>query len=237
MPAHLRGRVQVADPDPGVLLDLTDAAGDLLSDLPDGVRQIRVCNVLGAGMEQSVAAACQLRWQLVPQFAKVVKHCHQLRVSYDAPATLGVDRWLAMLAATERYPGRDLMVVSAGTAVTVDLVNRQGAHIGGFIAPGLGMASRAFFNAAPRLSGKSVTVEAAWQPGSTTEACINAGFSALYRGLLIAILQQQPQPFSAVAAVFTGGDGPAMMRLCPAAVSAVGHAELVLDGLARAMSL
>ncbi len=209
---------------------------DVLRRLPERVHGVRVCNVLGAEMERSFAAICQSRWQLVPQFARVVKQCHQLRISYDDPSKLGVDRWLAMLAATERCPGRDLMVVSAGTAVTVDLIDRQGAHAGGFIMPGLGTASRALFASAPRLPDKPVDVGADWQPGNTTEGCINAGFSALYQGLFIAILQRTPPTFSAVTAVFTGGDGPAMMRLCPTTISAFFQAGLVLDGLAPAMA-
>lgn len=208
---------------------------DVITHLPDSIRQVRVCSVVGTDIDQSFAAACQARWKVTPQYAKVVARHRCLRIIYDDPATLGVDRWLAMLASSERFPRQDLIVVSGGTAVTVDLVGSNGAHAGGFILPGLGAASRALFAAAPRLPLEPVRVLPEWLPGTTTETCINAGFSALYQGLFLAILQRQPQSFSAAAAVFTGGDGRALMRLCPASVNAFFQAELVLDGLDAAL--
>lgn len=209
---------------------------DVFMRLPADIGQVRVCNVLGPDMERSLAAVCQARWQIRPRFAKVVARHNQLQLLYDEPGALGVDRWLAMLAASASYPQQDMLVVSGGTAVTVDLVGKCGAHAGGFILPGLGTASRALFAAAPRLPSEPVHMEPAWHPGSNTAACLSAGFSALYQGLFLAILQRQPQTFSAERAVFTGGDGRAMMALCEATIKNTSfQSELVLDGLASAL--
>lgn len=54
---------------------------------------------------------------------------------YDQPEQLGVDRWLAMLGAMQEY---DLpaVVVDAGTATTLDAINEEGWHLGGWIIPG-----------------------------------------------------------------------------------------------------
>lgn len=213
-----------------------EAWRDVVQCLPEQFRQIRVCNVLGAELEKSFAAACHARWQITPRFASVVERKHRLQIKYEDPATLGVDRWLAMLAAVEQYPGLDLMVISGGTAVTVDLVGMDGVHAGGLILPGLGMASRALFTAAPGLPCDPVRVDSIWQPGQTTKTCINAGFSALYQGLFVVLLQQRSRPFSADTAIFTGGDGRDLMHLCPASVDKIFQPELVLDGLASALS-
>ena len=59
-----------------------------------------------------------------------------LRNGYRDPAQLGVDRWLAMCAAWQQFPG-SLCVVDAGTAVTIDVVAADGAHSGGLILPGV----------------------------------------------------------------------------------------------------
>lgn len=208
---------------------------DVVIQLPDSIRQVRVCNVLGVEIEQSFTALCQTRWQVTPRFARVVARHHQLQVHYDDPAALGIDRWLAMLAASSLYPQQDLIVVSGGTAVTVDLVGKRGVSAGGFILPGLGTASRALFAAAPRLPDESVSLQSAWQPGANTEACISAGFSALYQGLFLAIMRRQPQSFSAQRAIFTGGDGCALMALCQTFINTHFQPELVLDGLADAL--
>ena len=57
-----------------------------------------------------------------------------VRIAYAEPSRLGVDRFLALLAAHARGPGPWLLV-SAGSALTVDLLDVGGQHIGGVIAP------------------------------------------------------------------------------------------------------
>jgi type III pantothenate kinase len=57
-----------------------------------------------------------------------------LRIAYAQPHKLGVDRWLAMLGAHVRGPSPAL-VVGVGTALTLDLVDGEGLHRGGRIAP------------------------------------------------------------------------------------------------------
>ena len=60
--------------------------------------------------------------------------CGKLRIAYPEPARLGVDRFLALLAASERVDG-PWLIVSAGSALTVDLLGVDGVHLGGMIAP------------------------------------------------------------------------------------------------------
>jgi len=60
--------------------------------------------------------------------------CGKLRIAYAEPWRLGVDRFLAMLAASERDDG-PWLVLSAGSALTVDLLGADGVHHGGMIAP------------------------------------------------------------------------------------------------------
>lgn len=60
--------------------------------------------------------------------------CGKLRVAYPEPAQLGVDRFLALLAACERDDG-PWLIVSAGSALTIDLLATDGAHQGGMIVP------------------------------------------------------------------------------------------------------
>jgi type III pantothenate kinase len=62
-----------------------------------------------------------------------------VRNAYADPAQLGVDRWLAMLAAWNRHR-RAVCVLGLGTAATVDVINAEGVHLGGLIAPGLSLS-------------------------------------------------------------------------------------------------
>ena len=58
-----------------------------------------------------------------------------LRSAYDQPETLGRDRFLGMVGARSIYDG-PLMLADAGTALTVDVVDGDGQHLGGLIVPG-----------------------------------------------------------------------------------------------------
>jgi len=57
--------------------------------------------------------------------------------SYEKPNLLGSDRWLAMIASYKMSPNKGFIVVDIGTAVTIDLVDKSGLHMGGVIFPGL----------------------------------------------------------------------------------------------------
>ena len=61
----------------------------------------------------------------------------KLTLSYDDPSNFGVDRFLAMLAALERFPNAPLLVIDAGSAVTFDIIDNKGIHQGGLIMPGI----------------------------------------------------------------------------------------------------
>ena len=65
-----------------------------------------------------------------------------IRMNVDFPERVGVDRLLAAVAANEiRDPDRPAIVADLGTALKVDLVDRNGVFCGGAIAPGLRMSA------------------------------------------------------------------------------------------------
>ncbi len=58
----------------------------------------------------------------------------RLRIAYAQPRQLGVDRFLGLLAASDAMT--DCAVLSFGTALTLDVLDADGQHRGGLIAPG-----------------------------------------------------------------------------------------------------
>jgi type III pantothenate kinase len=66
-----------------------------------------------------------------PRRAATRAECAGVRIAYADPGRLGVDRFLALLAA--RDLGGDQLVVSFGSAITVDLLDARGIHHGGLI--------------------------------------------------------------------------------------------------------
>ena len=66
------------------------------------------------------------------------RYCAGVTNSYAEPERLGVDRWLAMIAAFHRFR-EPCIVIDAGSAVTLDVIDESGLHLGGWICPGLSM--------------------------------------------------------------------------------------------------
>ena len=71
------------------------------------------------------------------KLVEALKQHGRLTLSYDDPSKLGVDRFLAMLGALERFPNSPLLVIDAGSAVTFDVIDAKGMHQGGLIMPGI----------------------------------------------------------------------------------------------------
>ena len=72
-------------------------------------------------------------------------------IDYDSPCTLGQDRVAAAVGAATCAPGRNVLIVDAGTAVTLDIVTADGHFLGGNISPGLHMRFEALNNYTSRL--------------------------------------------------------------------------------------
>jgi type III pantothenate kinase len=71
-------------------------------------------------------------------------------IRVDRPQEVGADRLLNALAAHHHYSG-PLIVIDFGTATTFDVVDRDGAYLGGVIAPGINLSIEALHRAAARL--------------------------------------------------------------------------------------
>lgn len=65
-----------------------------------------------------------------------------LRNGYHNPQQLGVDRWMGLIAAWQRAR-EAVLVVSAGTAMTIDAVSAEGEFLGGLIVPGAALMRQA----------------------------------------------------------------------------------------------
>ncbi|MDR1273183.1 MAG: type III pantothenate kinase [Odoribacteraceae bacterium] len=74
-----------------------------------------------------------------------------ISLDYETPATLGIDRVAACVAGVALYPGRDLLIVDAGTALTFNFVSAEGLFLGGNISPGAGMRCWALHEFTARL--------------------------------------------------------------------------------------
>lgn len=97
-----------------------------------------------------------------------------IKIDYKTPLTLGVDRIAAAVGALSLFPGRELLVVDAGTAVTYDRLTARGHFAGGNIAPGIGMRLKALNTYTAKLPLVPSRGESQlW--GTTTELAMRSG--------------------------------------------------------------
>ena len=73
-----------------------------------------------------------------------------LKICYENPAEVGADRLVNAVAAFARYGG-PCVVVDLGTAITFDVISRQGDYLGGVIAAGISISIEALFSKTARL--------------------------------------------------------------------------------------
>ena len=125
----------------------------------------------------------------------------------DAGTTVGPDRLVNTVAGFARHGG-NLIVVDFGTATTFDVVDDDGAYIGGVIAPGVNLSLEALHMAAAALPHVDITLPDK-VIGTNTVACIQAGVYWGYIGLVEGIVRQirleRDRPMRVIA---TGGLAP-----------------------------
>lgn len=101
--------------------------------LPGRIAAAYLASVAAPALAASLLEALAARGVTV-DVADTLPACAGVRIAYAQPRNLGVDRFLALLAAHARGPAATLLV-GVGTALTVDLLDAEGLHHGGRIAP------------------------------------------------------------------------------------------------------
>lgn len=104
--------------------------------------RVMVANVAGHRFAVQLDQWLQARWQLVAECIQVNPDQGGIHLAYAQPERLGVDRWLAMVAAVHDTTG-PVAVIDAGTALTLDVVTHDGWHEGGIIVPGIELMAEA----------------------------------------------------------------------------------------------
>lgn len=141
--------------------------------------------------------------------------------AYRDPSSLGVDRWLVILA-LKSFGYESGIVVDIGTACTIDVLENN-RHMGGFILPGPKLACDALVENTDKIRFVSEP-PAALAPGIDTGGCVVAGAWLTIAGAIREISAQYPQ----APLYITGGAGPTLSDL---GVEGRLAKDLVFDGL------
>ena len=188
-----------------------------------------VASVAGSAATVAIGVWARQRWGIEARLARVERQAFGLVCGYHDPGQLGVDRWLALVAARS-ICRQSLCVVDAGTALTIDALSRRGRHLGGVILPGLALMRRALATGTgslPTVTGDRSPAIAASTPEAIIAGTEHAACGAIERfhGAVTARLHESPK------LLLTGGDAPVLAELLN--LPGQHEPDLVLHGLAR----
>lgn len=202
-----------------------DVAAALAQALPDRIEVAYLASVANEPLRVAVLQALMARCTRI-SIARTQAAFAGVRIAYAQPHKLGVDRFLALVAMHARGEGAAL-VCGVGTALTLDLLARDGRHRGGRIAPSPMLMREALHARAPQLpeSGGEYHDFAADTADALASGCDGAALALIERSLDAARdeLGQAPR------LVLHGGGAEALLDRLPNATLVP---SLVLEGLA-----
>ncbi len=186
--------------------------------------KIVVANVAGQQVEDELRHWFSSEWSIEIEIVTAVPQQLGVKNGYACPEQLGIDRWLALIAAHQQGSG-SICVVDCGTAMTIDVLAADGQHQGGLILPGLTMMRQILLNQT-QIPHVAVSENSDLLAGDTATA-IAAGSLHAAAALVERVAQQMS---SSPKILLTGSDAPrlnAAMNL-----KAKIDPQLVMRGLA-----
>ena len=183
-------------------------------------------------IEKEIAGICKSLWGLSPVFARSSAGAFGIKNCYEDPALLGVDRWIAMIAAGNIAGRGPLLVIDAGTAVTIDFVNDNNEFVGGVIFPGLATMISTL-NSSTGLIREDIQLVQGnvleFECKNTKSAVANGTALSVVAGIDKAVDHYLSENGENLKVLITGGDAGFIARLSSHPM--VVEPELVLHGL------
>ena len=181
----------------------------------------------------SLMMMCREYFDIAPMLVGAPGTHIPMPVLLARPADVGADRLVNAVEGYKRY-ATALIIVDFGTATTFDVVNSDGAYIGGVIAPGVNLSLTALHQAAaklPRIRVREPEKCIGTDTISAMESGIYYGYAAMVDGIVQRIMQEMQQngEHKIINVIATGGLASLYARHC-INVNNVIH-DLTLHGL------
>jgi len=132
--------------------------------------------------------------------------------SYQQPTTLGIDRWLTLLAANKIYSNENVLIIDAGTATTIDLLSLKGEHLGGWIFPGIDVLFNSLLTNTSQISATQQVLPAISFGKNTSDGVNNACWAATL-GVIEQSIKQANEQVSLDQILLTGGNAKKISAL------------------------
>ncbi|MDH3431819.1 MAG: type III pantothenate kinase [Gammaproteobacteria bacterium] len=206
----------------------------LTAKLPRHVGTVFASNVAGTSFATRLSGVIGMHCNVDVQFARTASAACGVTNSYRQPRRLGVDRWVAMIGAWSEVQAACL-IVDAGTALTIDVLDDDGQHLGGQILPGVSLMTETL---ASRTSDIPTVQRRAANPGrgmemfaSTTAGAVGHGASNAVLGAIERSLAVLRENDIAPTIILTGGDASRILKSL--GEQPIHRPHLVLQGLAQ----
>jgi type III pantothenate kinase len=205
----------------------------LATRLPRKVDHVLVSNVAGPGFATRLSSFVGIHCGNEVHFAKSQRAAFEVRNAYRQPRRLGVDRWVAMIGARAEIKTA-ICVVDAGTAMTIDAMDRHGQHLGGQIMPGLQLMTQSLQTETSDIGASSRSAPDAG-PGmkmfaGNTRQAVRAGTLNAVCGAIERAVRAMRAEGLRPRIILTGGDASRILKQLDGKVLHRPH--LVLQGLA-----
>lgn len=192
----------------------------------------RVCSVRADAENVKLTALISNAYGVKVDYARSAKALAGVTNGYNNATQLGVDRWLAVVAAYVRTQAA-CMVIDCGTAITVDYIRADGVHIGGSIAPGLKLMSSALNCNTQLVSDVSNVVGAERVViGRDSQVAVGVGIRSMLTGFVREQLRTAEAELGSLFAVVSTGGDSGLIRSVDKRI--VLDEDLVFSGLAIA---
>jgi len=205
----------------------------LTTRLPHGVDRVIASNVAGPTFATRLSGIMGIHCKCDIHFVRSVRSAFGLVNAYTEPRQFGVDRWVGMVGARAEFKTA-LCVVDAGSAVTIDAIDKTGKHLGGLIVPGIDLIASGFLKNAHDVHPRK---RSARMPSKGLGIFARNTHSAVYNGALSAACGAIEHSIRALRGagqrpkiVLTGGDASRILKQLEGKF--VHRPHLVLDGLA-----
>lgn len=192
------------------------------------------CQIIYVASVREESAVVSLRRLFEGENIRVVevqteKSAFGITNSYENPSTMGVDRWLAMIAGAGMTKKTAFCVIDVGTAITTDFVF-DGEHVGGWITPGFHSMREGLIKSTKRVFGDD-SVPDKLQPGTSTQMCVANGCLAAVQGVFLSAAAYLSSKRTEFDVILGGGDKK--LFAFPDSGGSILAANLVVQGLAR----
>lgn len=172
--------------------------------------------------------------QSLAPFHRLIDFSHQTPLpfqnGYATPASLGLDRIALVAGATGLFPGAPVLVIDAGTCITLDYADASGFYHGGSIHPGVAMRLKAMHHFTGRLPEVQLSAREDFI-GTDTHSCMQVGAVNAAAVELDGFIDRYRQRFPGLQVLLTGGDAALFVSLLKNEIFALPN--LVLTGLLK----